>query len=181
MLRCGAVRQRERPWREKDLGGRAPLKEAGPPSKPPTPGTFPRHRPPVLHTVSENAVRMGACAGEFLLGLGGQLAICNERQSGRRFAYTPILSKTGQPIALSGFFVRQIAFPGDLPLSFCFTSPERGVPRPTPAQRSTFLASSPHRRATAGEVLGGGRFGGRAPLSRGAFPPRSPLKRRKSL
>ena len=29
-----------------DLGGSAPLEEAGPPSNPPTPGTFPGHRPP---------------------------------------------------------------------------------------------------------------------------------------
>ena len=39
--------------------------------------TFPRRRPPVLHIALESAVRMGACAGEFLLGLGGQLTIGN--------------------------------------------------------------------------------------------------------
>ena len=67
---------------EEDLGGRAPLEEAGPPSKPPTPGTFPRRRPPVLHIALESAVRMGACAGESLLGLGYFSAFADKRDSG---------------------------------------------------------------------------------------------------
>ncbi len=48
-----------------------------------TPGeTFPRRRPPVLHIALESAVRMGACAGESLLGLGYFSAFADKRDSG---------------------------------------------------------------------------------------------------
>ena len=48
---------------EEDLGGRAPLEEAGPPSKPPTPGTFPGCRPPVERIAKKSAPPAGGSWG----------------------------------------------------------------------------------------------------------------------
>ena len=118
---------------EEDLGGRAPLEEAGPPSKPPTPGTFPRRRPPYAPHFPIRYAKTGACAGEFLLGLGGQLAISNWQfamngsQAGALHT-TPYYQKPGSKRGCLAFFVRQIAFPGDLPLSFCFPPPKGEFP-----------------------------------------------------
>ena len=52
--------------RREDLGGRAPLEEVGPPSKPPTPGTFPDHRPPVEKIANDSIPPVGGSRGSLL-------------------------------------------------------------------------------------------------------------------